>query len=81
MSNSKWAESMRVEQPAPISNKLPAVWDLVLEDMATRDKIGRERYGVPLQPHNGRDGLRDLYEELLDSVCYARQAIFERDGK
>lgn len=68
-------------QPEPISNNLPAVWDLVLADMSKRDKVGRRRYRVPLQPHNGRDALQDAYEEALDLVVYLRQALYERDGK
>lgn len=71
----------RVEaQPAPTPNAHPAVWPLVMVDMAGRDKLGRERYGTPLQPHNGRDALRDAYEEALDLAVYLRTAIFERDG-
>ena len=69
------------EQPAPTPNTYPAVWPLVMVDMAGRDKLGRERYGTPLQPHNGRDALRDAYEEALDLAVYLRTAIYERDGK
>lgn len=68
-----------IEQPEPVPNDRPAVWPLVIMDMATRDQVGRERYGVPLQPHNGRDALRDAYEEALDLCAYLRQAIMERD--
>ena len=67
------------DQPPPRRNDLPAVWDLVVADMVHRDRIGRERYGTPLQPMNGRDALIDLYQELLDAVVYVRQLIFERD--
>ena len=70
-----------VEQPAPVANDKPAVWPLVIMDMASRDQVGRARYGVPLQPHNGRDALRDAYEEALDLCAYLRQAIMERDGR
>ena len=70
-----------VEQPAPVANDQPAVWPLVIMDMAARDQVGRARYGVPLQPHNGRDALRDAYEESLDLCAYLRQAIMERDGR
>ena len=70
-----------VEQPAPVANDRPAVWPLVIMDMAARDQVGRARYGVPLQPHNGRDALRDAYEEALDLCAYLRQAIMERDGR
>lgn len=69
------------EQPAPTPNALPAVWSLVLEDMGQRDQLGRERYGVPLQPHNGRDALLDAYQEALDLAVYLRQALYERDGR
>lgn len=68
-------------QPDPITNDHPPVWPLVIADMTTRDGVGRQRYGTPLQPHNGRDALRDAYEESLDLAVYLRQALFERDGK
>jgi hypothetical protein len=67
------------KQPAPKPNDHPAVWDLVLADIEKRDRVGKERYGVRLQPHNGRDALRDAYEEAMDLVVYLRQAIYERD--
>lgn len=57
------------------------MWPLVIMDMAARDQVGRARYGVPLQPHNGRDALRDAYEEALGLCAYLRQAIMERDGR
>ena len=66
-----------VEQPEPVPNDRPAVWPLVIMDMANRDSVGRKRYGVPLQ----RDVLRDAYEEALDLCAYLRQAIMERDGR
>lgn len=71
----------KVEQPDPTPNAHPAVWPLVMVDMAERDKLGRERYGTPLQPHNGRDTLRDAYEEALDLAVYLRTALYERDGR
>jgi hypothetical protein len=69
-----------VSQPPPKPNTNPAVWDLVIADMHARDRVGRERYGTPLQAHNGRDALRDAYEEALDLAVYLRQAIAERDA-
>ena len=68
-------------QPQPAKNDLPAVWDLVLEDMDERDLIGRNKYNTRLQPHNGRDFLVDAYQEALDLSVYLRGLIFERDGK
>ena len=34
-----------------------------------------------LQAFNGRDALRDAYEEALDLCQYLRQALYERDGR
>lgn len=68
-------------QPAPLPSESPAVWDLVSADMAARDRLGESRYGTRLRPHNGRDALRDLYEELLDAAAYIRQVMYERDGR
>lgn len=75
-----YTTGLDIEQPAPTPNDQPAVWDLVLADMHARDAVGRERYGTPLQPHNGRDALKDAYAEALDLCVYLRQTIFERDG-
>ena len=72
-------KTIDLEQPAPVANNLPAVWDLVVADMQARDKVGEARYGVRLQPHNGRDVLVDAYAEALDLCVYLRQAIYERD--
>ncbi len=73
--------SLVTEQAPPVENAHPAVWPLVLDDMKARDGEGRRKYGVPLQPHNGRDTLVDLYQELLDAAVYTRTLIYERDGK
>ena len=43
----------------------------VLDLMRERRQVGIDRYGAPLQRGNGRDGLRDLLEELLDAVAYS----------
>lgn len=67
--------------PPPEDENKPAVWDLVIADMKERDQVGRERYGTPLQPYNGRDALVDAYQEALDLAVYLRQAIYEKDGK
>lgn len=66
------------EQPMPTPNDAPSVQGMVIDDLRTRLAVGIERYGTPLQPHNGRDALRDAYEEALDLACYLRQAIAER---
>ncbi|MBL8924142.1 MAG: hypothetical protein JNJ54_35130 [Myxococcaceae bacterium] len=76
--------ALLVDQPAPVQDERdnPAVWPLVmatcpspelLADMAARDQVGRERYGVPLRVWNGRDALADAYQEGLDLVVYLEQ--------
>ena len=69
-----------MSQPDPTPNNHTPVWSQVIKDMEKRDQLGRSRYGVPLQPFNGRDALIDAYEEALDLVVYLKQAILERDG-
>ena len=71
-------------QPQPATQRrpgVPATWRLVIEDMKDRDRIGREKYGTPLQPHNGRDSLVDAYQEALDLCVYLRNEIEERKGR
>lgn len=68
------------KQPRSIPNDNPAVWDLVIADMAERDEMGLRKHGVRLQPFNGRKTLIDLYQEMLDAVVYLRTEIYERDG-
>ena len=50
---------------------------LLAEDIRARREVGIQRYGTELQPHNGRDALRDAYEEALDLWVYLRQLVVE----
>lgn len=68
-----------IDQPPPTPNHLQPVWSLVIADMQERDRVGRERYGTPLQPFNGRDALADAYAECLDMAVYLRQEMIERE--
>lgn len=71
---------MIVDQPRPIPRgDVRSVQAMVRLDLEERERVGRERYGTPLQPHNGRDALVDAYQEALDLACYLRQMIAERD--
>jgi hypothetical protein len=67
------------DQPLPIPNGEPDIQSMVIADIGRRREVGIERYGTALQAHNGRDTLRDAYEEALDLAMYLRQAIEERD--
>jgi hypothetical protein len=66
------------EQPEPTGNGQP-ITELVIRDLQERSRVGALRYGTPLRAHNGRDPLRDAYEEALDLCQYLRQAIEERE--
>jgi hypothetical protein len=68
------------EQPMPTPNDKPSIQSMVRHDLEERERVGVQRYGTPLQAGNGRDALRDAYEEALDLACYLKQAIVERDG-
>lgn len=66
------------DQPLPVPNDHPDIQSQVIADIEARRELGIQRYGSALKPHNGRDALRDLYEELIDAACYAKQAMVER---
>lgn len=68
------------DQPLPTPGEGVDIQTLVVYDIAERRKVGIQRYGMALRPNNGRDALRDAYEEALDLAMYLRQAIAERDG-
>lgn len=79
------------DQPLPIHNNEPfchdkvvalieSLWPFETEmvaDVRARKALGITRYGRALQPHNGRDFLQDLYEELLDASAYAQGCVAE----
>jgi hypothetical protein len=68
-------------QPPPRTNDGPSMHDLVIADVEARKAFGLKKYGTLLQAHNGRDALRDLYDELLDAIVYVRQLMEERDAQ
>lgn len=70
--------SERINEQAPPKPSTGDMWLKVIEDMEERRKHGIEKYGVPVQPFNGRDPLIDAYQEALDLCVYLRQAIEER---
>jgi hypothetical protein len=67
------------DQPLPVPNGNRDIQSIVIADIEARRALGISRYGTPLQAGNGRDALRDAYEEALDLSVYLRQAIEERD--
>lgn len=67
------------DQPLPTVNEEPDIQSQVIADIAARREVGISRYGTALQPFNGRDSLRDAYEEALDLCMYLKQCMVERD--
>lgn len=66
--------------PENIPIEKPHIADIVIEEMKKRKEFGIKKYGVPLQPYNGRSALQDAYEEALDLAQYLRQKIYEENG-
>lgn len=66
------------EQPLPTPTDGAHVHDLVAAELMKRKELGTNRYGTPLQAHNGRDALVDVLDELLDAACYIQQLIIEK---
>ena len=68
-------------QGAPTNGWSDPIHDLVVADVKARKALGVRKYGRALQAGNGRDHLKDLYEELLDAACYVRAELEEREGQ
>jgi hypothetical protein len=54
-----------------------SVFAEVRRDLDSREAVGVRRYGRSLETFNGRDACRDLEEELLDGIVYAKQVRLE----
>ena len=50
---------------------------LLLKDMEEKASRGAKKYGLPLESHNGRDAVKDAYQEVLDLAMYLRQTVEE----
>lgn len=70
--------AQHVEQPAPVPSDHPEIVPQVIADLTARAVVGKLRYGVALQPWNGRDPARDAYEEAQDLTIYLKQLVIER---
>jgi hypothetical protein len=66
-------------QPLPAPSSHPIAHLEVMKDLQARLDLGVRRYGQPLQPFNGRNALRDAYEEVLDLAVYLWTAIYEQE--
>ena len=68
------------DQPLPTEGVGAPVSDQVKGYLDQRKELGIRRYGKALQAHNGRDPLRDAFEEAVDLTMYLGQVLIERDG-
>lgn len=59
----------------------PAIVELVKKDLTDRLEFGIMKYGEPVRAGDGRRGLIDLYEELLDAAIYCRKLLEEENVK
>lgn len=65
-------------QPPPTAGRVD-VAPIVIADIEARVAAGKQKYGVLLQTHNGRNALWDLYQELIDACMYVRQRLLEEE--
>lgn len=72
-------------EPMPTINELPFQWpaaiDRIIQVAKERDEFGFKKYGTRLRPFNGRDPLKDAFQEGLDLLVYIEQELFERSYK
>jgi len=82
MKNKKNTETRPAATPEPMSTVgIDEVFPELIKDLESRRQLGIEKYGHPLQTHNGRDPLIDAYQERLDDVVYTKQFLMERDSR
>lgn len=67
-----------MEQPKPTPGK-ESVTEAVIADLRQREQKGIVTYGRSLETFNGRNALRDAYEECLDLAQYLKQKMMEND--
>lgn len=72
------------DQVKPIPNDQPSCQGdfiaRVHREMPERMQMGLERYGTLLQPFNGRDFMRDAFDELNDLSVYLEGVAREREA-
>lgn len=65
------------DQPLPKKGNLP-VQQIMIHAIEERREHGIRKYGRALETDNGRDALKDAWEEALDLFTYLTQARLER---
>ena len=65
------------DQPLPVPGR-QSVTNALLHALAERRQYGTMKYGRELETNNGRDALKDAWEEAVDLVVYLTQMRLER---
>jgi hypothetical protein len=65
------------DQPLPVKGR-EDVQARLIEAIRERRELGIRRYGQPLMTHNGRDAMRDAWEEVIDLAAYLTQLRMEQ---
>lgn len=65
------------DQPLPRPGREDVLLTLV-DALTERRAYGIRKYGRPLESFNGRDAIRDAWEETLDLLAYLTQVRLER---
>ncbi len=68
------------DQPLPRGGG-QCVQDRLIAEIEARKQLGIERYGQPLMTGNGRDAVRDAWEEAIDLAAYLTQMMMERENQ
>jgi hypothetical protein len=67
-------------QPDPTPNDSEDIQSMVIRDIESRRQHGIKTYGTALQAFNGRDAVKDAYEESMDLTMYLKQMLVEDEG-
>jgi hypothetical protein len=62
------------------ASRQEALWGRLSGWLLDRIQAGFERYGTLLQTRNGRDPLKDAWEEAVDLTMYLHQAKLEGEA-
>jgi hypothetical protein len=77
-SPASWDLVLKDLETIPITHQMREAKSLLIADIHLRDEFGTKKYGVRLQPNNGRNSTKDAYEEALDCTVYLRNEIEEK---
>lgn len=56
-----------------------SVFDELIKDIQERNEVGRKTYGREMRPFDGRNSLREAYEEILDCAAYLKKCLMETE--